>query len=377
MSTFFDERPAKVTTGRMILSRMQAQEDELEDACYPLPITTQKISGRKLALPTKSTKSAASTMDMYLEDPYSDLGSDTSDEEFAEDARNYAVRQYAKNSIPASCGLCADELSFFKAWTGIISEEELISHILRVRDDVFERYPYPCIRYLTFARLRIHWHPAYERLLSAGQNRHSLFLDLGSCFGTDVRKLVVDGFPPECILASDLRPDFWDLGQRLFKELPGQSKLRFLPGDIFDNNFLDVRNDGYRAPDLDTASPSTLATASSLTRLRGRVSLIHVASLFHLFDEHQQLNLAQRLAALLSPEPGSFIFGSHGCRLEEGYRVSGSGSSGPMSFRHSEQSWKDMWDGGVFLLGTVHVETRVEQVLTGDALDNGDRKSVV
>jgi hypothetical protein len=89
------------------------------------------------------------------------------------------------------------------------------------------------------------------------------------------------------------------------------------------------------------------------------VSVIHTSSLFHLFDEEKQANLAKRLASLLSPEPGSVIFGSHGGLPSKGTRFETANHS---MFCHGPDSWKDLWDGQVFQKGTVRVEVQLKLI---------------
>jgi len=60
--------------------------------------------------------------------------------------------------------------------------------------------------------------PAYKDVLKLGQERKgATLLDVGCCFGNDVRKVAADGFPVEQIIASDLKREFWDLGHVLFR----------------------------------------------------------------------------------------------------------------------------------------------------------------
>lgn len=95
--------------------------------------------------------------------------------------------------------------------------------------------------------------------------------------------------------------------------------------------------------------------------------------LFHLFDESAQLQLARSLAGLLSPEPGSFIFGWQ-CGLEEQGVLVGSApdSSRVTMVCHSPESWENMWDGVVFHKGTVEVRAKlIEGVWHKDFVDTG------
>ena len=95
--------------------------------------------------------------------------------------------------------------------------------------------------------------------------------------------------------------------------------MRFVPGDIFDTNYLAFVPPTYEQPSTSTPVPSALTT---LTPLQGHVSAIHASMFFHLFDEEKQRALALRLAGLLSPRPGSMVLGRHT------YRGRGQGREG-------------------------------------------------
>lgn len=146
--------------------------------------------------------------------------------------------------------------------------------------------------------------------------------------------------------------EFWNLGYALFKDSPEKFPVPFIGGDAFDSSHLAL------VPPF-TEPPSTpvpeLSTLTSLTPLLGHVSACHASSLFHLFDEEDQSNLAHSLAGLLSPEPGSMIFGVHVAKDVRGYRGA-IGTSAP-KFCHSPESWTELWDGEIFHKGTVEVKT--------------------
>ena len=67
------------------------------------------------------------------------------------------------------------------------------------------------------------------------------------------------------------------------------------------------------------------------------------ADFFHLFDAPTQVAAARNVATLLSPEPGSMIFG-----LNLGAPVAGgapyTNSRGVQMYLHSPESWKVMWE---------------------------------
>ncbi|GBE78163.1 hypothetical protein SCP_0110460 [Sparassis crispa] len=78
-----------------------------------------------------------------------------------------------------------------------------------------------------------------ERLLKLGKERKgAIFLDIGCCFANDIRKAVINDYPVENAIASDLEADFWRLGHQLFKSTAETFSVRFVPGDALDANFL-------------------------------------------------------------------------------------------------------------------------------------------
>ncbi|KAI0321912.1 hypothetical protein OF83DRAFT_1050413 [Amylostereum chailletii] len=253
-----------------------------------------------------------------------------------------------------------DERAFFKASTSIDDDDELDEHILDVQSKAYEIFPYPCIRIFGFTRIRISRLPAYADFLKLGRDRtNPIFIDLGcacaSSLGSDVRKAVLDGYPIQSCLATDLRGGLWQQGHALFKSTPESFPVPFIEGDVFDRAFLDVVPPfSADAPPL--GPPPALEAVTSLNPLRGHVSAVFMGKFLHLFDEAGQAHLARALAGLLSPEPGSILFGVQGAQPERGPFTPT--SSDWTMFCHSLESWKELWEG-VFGPGKVKVETRM------------------
>ncbi|KAJ7467478.1 hypothetical protein FB451DRAFT_1352474 [Mycena latifolia] len=250
------------------------------------------------------------------------------------------------------------ELAFLKAQTGVQDDEELKAHVLALQKKAYEVYPYPCIRRFGFTRLKINKNrAAYEYVLDIGRNiPGALLLDIGCCFGNDLRKIASDGFPAQNMIASDLREDYWALGHELFRSTTTSFPATFIAGDAFDPDFLCLQAPLTEVPPF--AVPN-LHSITSLNDLRGHLSAIHSASLFHLFSETKQLELARKMAGLLTPRAGSMIFGCHGALPTKGYTLA---SAGKHMFCHSPESWRDMWDGGVFEAGSVEVQAVLRNV---------------
>ncbi|KAK0496141.1 hypothetical protein EDD18DRAFT_232786 [Armillaria luteobubalina] len=251
---------------------------------------------------------------------------------------------------PTLYSLAENEAAFFKAQTGIEDDVALKHHIFSVQEEAYKVYPYNCIRAFNFARLKISRMPCYQQFLDLPKNRKgAIYADIGCCFGNDPRKAVVDGYPAEQIVASDLYPEFWELGHKLFKTTAETFSAHFIPQDIFQLK-------GLAKEDVPPSIPN-LSQVQSLADLRGNISAIHTSAFFHLFDEEDQLEIAKIMAALLSSEPGSMIFGVHGGLPEKGIREVGANSTRRRNmFCHSPESWRALWDGEIFPKGSVRVD---------------------
>ncbi|KAJ4480100.1 hypothetical protein J3R30DRAFT_3288682 [Lentinula aciculospora] len=261
-----------------------------------------------------------------------------------------------------------DELSFYKRQTGIEDEEKLKEHIARTAQKALEVYPYHCIGNFGFLRFRIlRAKSGYNQLLELGSTRpNAIFLDLGCCFGNDLRKAIEDGFPAQNVIASDLRADFWNFGHALFNSSPLTFPVAFVSGNVLDSSFISIQPP-VQEPLPNVASISLQSFLStnpkSLDPLRGHISAIHTSAFFHLFDKDEQSLIAKKLASLLSPLPGSIIFGSQrgACEPQEVAR----NSSGTSYYRHSPETWKAMWEGEVFS-GNNDMMIRVDAGLSFD-----------
>ncbi|PBL03853.1 hypothetical protein ARMGADRAFT_1095995 [Armillaria gallica] len=267
---------------------------------------------------------------------------------------------------PTLYELAEDETAFFKAQTGIQDDAALKNHILTIQEEAYKVQPYPCIRRFAFVNLKISTQPCYQQFLNLGKARKgAIYADIGCCFGNDPRKAVADGYPVEQVLASDLLPEFWELGHRLFKSTAETFPARFIPADIFQLK-------GLTREDVPVSVPE-LTKVQSLVDLRGNISAIHISSFFHLFDEEQQSEIANILAALLSSEAGSMIFGSHVGRREKGFRIEVDSSGGHTRnmFCHSPESWRSLWDGEIFPKGTVHVDAFLRERGCADIVEPG------
>lgn len=147
------------------------------------------------------------------------------------------------------------------------------------------------------------------------------------------------------------------MGHKLFKATSQSFTVPLLAGDIFDKDFIDPSAPLYGEPL--SSNIGELSNLKSLRSLRGLVSVVHAAAFFHLFEEEKQLQAARALASLLSPEPGSVVFGSHIATPEPKAFVN---MRGEKVFCHFPDSWKELWDGRVFEKGSIVVEVKLTDI---------------
>jgi len=158
-------------------------------------------------------------------------------------------------------------------------------------------------------------YPEVLSRLKAGES----FLDLGCCFGQELRQLVYDGVPSENLYGSDLRSEFIQLGYQLFGD-KDTIKATFIPSDIFDNS------------------------SELQKQLASKLDIIYTGSFFHLFDLEEQYRVARQVIKLIRAKPGGIIIGRQVGNIESGTYNSPGYIGERNRFRHNEQSWKEFWE---------------------------------
>ncbi|PLW32272.1 hypothetical protein PCANC_19001 [Puccinia coronata f. sp. avenae] len=233
----------------------------------------------------------------------------------------------------------ASQLSFFQSTTGITDSKKLREHIISIAKEAYDVFPYPCIWALYFCKTRVITHPAFAKVLEMAKKDECqpIFLDVGSFAGIDLRQVVHSGMKPENVMGTDLIDDWAKIGNKLFN---GNGVVPFVKGDIFCNSILDRSTPAE--PSLIGETFIKLNDLKSLNPLKQRVRFITCNSVFHLFDEERQTELAHRLAALLdNQKSGSTIFGTH-VGSDDCYLLKGTGKRG--MFMHSPETWRKMWE---------------------------------
>ena len=157
-------------------------------------------------------------------------------------------------------------------------------------------------------------HPLYSKVLENLKEGQKL-LDVGCCFGQDIRKLVVDGAPAENINGTDVEGEFISLGYDLFGDRD-TLKSTFLTKDMLDST-------------------------AGWEDFNGQMDMIFINSFLHLFDWAGQVKAARQLAKLLRPKHGSVIVGRQLGSLASGEfpNLKGQGTN----FRHNVTSFEALW----------------------------------
>ncbi|KAH6652735.1 hypothetical protein BKA67DRAFT_518946 [Truncatella angustata] len=201
----------------------------------------------------------------------------------------------------------------FQDYSGI-PEGQVVDHIHRVRDKAWDILPYPCIGVFRFLDFGANLNPIYPEVLRRVREGQIL-LDLGCCFGQDIRKFVADGAPSENLIGVDTEGRFAELGYELFKDRD-TLKTRFYTQSIFDSSFL--------------------------AHLHGTVDIIYLGSFLHLFSFDKQKVVVEQLIRLLRKRPGSLVFGRH-LGADQGGEFNMK-SLGWDLYRHSEETIRLLWD---------------------------------
>jgi len=230
----------------------------------------------------------------------------------------------------------------FLVWATSESEQEIRRRIFEVQARAYEVWPYPCIRLLVFLELRMRNASVYDTILeqvrSVPPSEAPKLVEVGCFMGTQLRKLLMDGYPSHeadpSLIGIDLRKEFIDYGYDLFQDRPSSKRpvpIAFHQADIFDDD-------------------------SKLTSFKGRVRYIFIHAVFHLFDKDTQYELARRLVDLLDVPPTTdpdlpdreyIIFGTQvgsktGMVIENRCTIGNPGNVA--CYSHSPDTWRAMFE---------------------------------
>ncbi|KAK6220778.1 hypothetical protein LQW54_001970 [Pestalotiopsis sp. IQ-011] len=183
------------------------------------------------------------------------------------------------------------------------------------RERGFASNPYPCIGLYRFTILTLHTHPLYEKIVERLKAPGATYLDVGCCFGQELRQLVLDGLPPENLIGIDIAGALIEHGYELF--LDRQLESRFGVIDVF------------KGPD----QPMWAEIEE-----RG-VDVLYCSAFFHLFPLQDQVAAAKLIARLVKKD-GVLVGRQIGSTEPSDVAAIQVGSS---SYRHNVETLDSMW----------------------------------
>ncbi|KAH7319698.1 hypothetical protein B0I35DRAFT_217887 [Stachybotrys elegans] len=196
--------------------------------------------------------------------------------------------------------------------------EDVDRHILQVREEAWNITRFPCIGRWRFLSLLDTSEAFYRQILfrlTVPKSADAL-LDLGCGVGQVLRQLRAEGVNDSQLYGTDIEPRLVDLGYDLFQDRH-QLNARFVFGDVVD-------------PD-DTR----------FTTLRGKITMVHATSFFHLFNWVQQLYIGKRIVGFLKPGTrNAVIFG----RQMGTTKPSDSAVRSAAPYLHDGLSFQRLWD---------------------------------
>ncbi|KAM4055329.1 methyltransferase [Hirsutella rhossiliensis] len=210
-----------------------------------------------------------------------------------------------------------------KAWSLLksyskIPPNEIESHLRAVREKARKVFPYGCIGrwlFLDYAITTLPEYPSIVQRIKSGD----ILLDAGCAFGYVLRQLASDGAPAANLMGTDIEQRFMDLGYELFKDR-GMFVARFFAGDL-------LELEGH-----------------SLDEVDGKVSIIHAAGLFHLFEWDDQVKLGIRLVEFFKPDVKNPML--IGRQIGDFHPLDPAthAEQGLGWYRHNIETWQQLWD---------------------------------
>lgn len=208
-----------------------------------------------------------------------------------------------------------------------LDPSEVEAHIYRVRDDAWSIFPWPCVGGFSFIKFGLSLHPQYPRLLNrlCAPSSKDKLLDVGTCLGQELRKLIYDGVPSQNVYGTDIFPEYESIGHALFRDAE-KMQGHFIAADLFDE------------------TPNT-----PLVKTEGSWDVVSVMMVLHMFDWEKQAHACRRILKLLAQKPGSLVVGTQAGSIVPGEQelkppFAKVGEKRTL-YRQSKESFTELWMG--------------------------------
>lgn len=213
--------------------------------------------------------------------------------------------------------LVPDEaLQLLASWTGTSDLPFLRSHVLSFwRSSRAKHHTYKCIQELGFLHPRFPTHPSYTEFIQVMLSDPSRrVLEVGCCFGTDVRFLLLQGVQPSQVVATDLHSGYYELGKEFFSVSKTETTGTARSGFSKEQAVSEVRTVfGDIAATHDT-DPQAVNLADFI--LREGFDFVSCFAVLHVLSKDQVKQCLGRLYKVL--KPGGTLFGWCVGRTEPG-----------------------------------------------------------
>lgn len=165
--------------------------------------------------------------------------------------------------------------------------------------------------------LTLHAHPRYDTIVERLKSPGATYLDVGCCFGQDLRQLVLDGVPSQNLVGLDIEGALMEHGYELF--LDRQTlQSRFVVADVFKG-----ASQGKVWADLEQSG----------------FDVLHCSAFFHLFPLEDQTSAAKQIARLV--KKGGVIVGRQMGSTKPGDVAAI--KEGSSSYRHNVETFDALW----------------------------------
>ena len=205
--------------------------------------------------------------------------------------------------------------------------------------------------------------PPPSETATTEHNESLRLLDLGTCLGQDLRKLLHDGVPISSLYGSDLFPEYENAGHALFRDASVFTKGHFIAADLLDDS----------------------STENGLVSTEGTWDMIAITMFLDIWGLKTQGEACRRILKLLKRREGSLIVGSqtgneqpHELQLKPPFSAEGEERS---VYRHNPEWFRMVWMGVGDEVG-VRLDVQVDyakqegsdQLVGEGAVEKGKRK---
>jgi len=235
--------------------------------------------------------------------------------------------------------LTDDSFEFISAYTKTPNIQQLREHVISLKESIAEQlHVYRCIEGNMFLNPRIMRHAtAYNKVKQIWEENYKngqafKFADVGCCFGTDTRKLLLDGVRPEDVYAIDIHDGYWNFGYDLFKD-KDTLKVNTL--------FTDVSVPEYAETHAD---------------LINKFNVVYTGAVLHVFAKDEAETFVRNIFKMLVS--GGVYFGSTGVAIEPTQTTVSTPKKDKKRFLHSPDSLEELFKEVGFVNIKKHIVER-------------------